>query len=85
MARDAKTSLALPKIDTEEKSIDVRLRLKGKAAVDLTEYQAAYAEANGAIDLELLASHILTTFIDADKGFQAWRKAKAGTGRAAGS
>lgn len=32
MARDAKTSLALPKIDTEEKSIDVRLRLKGKSA-----------------------------------------------------
>jgi hypothetical protein len=30
----------------------------------------------------VLASHILTTFIDSDKGFQAWRKAKAGTGRA---
>lgn len=85
MARDPKTSLALPKIDIEEKSIDVRLRLKGKAAVDLTEYQAAYAEANGAIDLEVLASHILGAFIDADKGFQAWRKAKAGAGRSAGS
>jgi len=56
MAREPKTSLALPKIDTEEKSLDLRLRLKGKAAVDLTEYQAAYAEANGAIELEILAA-----------------------------
>ena len=80
MAREPKTSLALPKIDTEEKSIDMRLRLKGKAAVDLTEYQAAYAEANGPIDLEVLASHILATFIEADKGFQAWRR---GRGKAA--
>lgn len=85
MARDAKTSLALPKIDTEEKSIDVRLRLKGKAAVDLTEYQAAYAEANGAIDLELLASHILTAFIEADRGFQAWRRGRAAGAKAASS
>ena len=77
MAREAKTGLALPKLDTEEKSVDLRLRLKGKAAVDLAEYQAAYAEANGAIELELLAAHILATFIEADKGFQTWRKRRA--------
>ncbi len=81
MAREPKTSLALPKIDTEEKSLDLRLRLKGKAAVDLTEYQAAYAEANGAIELEILASHILATFIEADKGFQAWRRGRAASAK----
>jgi len=85
MARDAKTSLALPKIDTEEKAIDVRLRLKGKAAVDLTDYQAAYAEANGPIELEILANHILATFIEADKGFQTWRRGRVAGAKAAAS
>lgn len=81
MAREAKTSLALPKIDTEEKVVDLRLKLKGKAAVDLAEYQAAYAEENGAIELEILAAHILATFIEGDKGFQAWRRARGGERR----
>ena len=47
MARETKTTLALPKIDLEEKALDVRLRLKGKAAVDLADYQRTYAETNG--------------------------------------
>ncbi|ODT84948.1 DUF2274 domain-containing protein [Phenylobacterium sp. SCN 70-31] len=81
MAREAKTSLALPKIDTEEKMVDLRLKLKGKAAVDLAEYQAAYAEENGAIELDILAAHILATFIEGDKGFQAWRRARGGERR----
>lgn len=85
MARDPKTSLALPKIDTEEKSLDLRLRLKGKAAVDLSDYQAAYAEANGPIELEILASHILATFIEADKGFQTWRRGRGAGAKAAAS
>lgn len=81
MAREAKTSLALPKLDTEEKVVDLRLKLKGKAAVDLAEYQAAYAEENGAIELDVLAAHILATFIEGDKGFSAWRRARAGDRR----
>ena len=77
MARESKTTLALPKIDLEEKTLDVRLRLKGKAAVDLADYQRAYAETNGhAVELDHLAAHILAAFIDADRGFQTWRKAK---------
>jgi len=77
VARETKTTLALPKIDLEEKALDVRLRLKGKAAVDLADYQRAYAETNGhAVELDHLAAHILAAFIDADRGFQAWRKAK---------
>lgn len=81
MPREAKTGLALPKIDTEEKLVDLRLKLKGKAAIDLAEYQAAYAEENGAIELDILAAHILATFIEGDKGFQAWRRARAGERR----
>jgi hypothetical protein len=72
--RAKSTALALPKIDTEEKSVEFRLKLKGKVAVDLADYKRAYEEANGAIELEQLATHILATFMDADRGFQAWRR-----------
>ncbi len=65
----------------EEKALDVRLRLKGKAAVDLADYQRAYAETNGhAVELEHLAAHILAAFIDADRGFQAWRRSNPAPG-----
>ena len=82
MAPRAKsTALALPKIDTEEKSLELRLKLKGKPAVDLADYKTAYEEANGQqIEMEQLAAHILTTFIDADRGFQAWRRSKQAAG-----
>ena len=50
--------LALPKIDLEEKSLEVRLRLKGKAAVDLADYQRAYQALNGGpIEAEPLSNH----------------------------
>ena len=52
MAREPRTTLALPKLDTEEKTLDVRLRLKGKAAVDLADYQRAY----GLFDEETIAA-----------------------------
>jgi hypothetical protein len=68
------TTLALAKIDTEEKTTDLRLRLKGKLAVDLADYLRAYAEANGPVDLDLLVPHMLAAFMDADRGFQTWRK-----------
>ena len=68
--------LALPKIDLEEKTLEVRLRLKGKAALDLADYQRAYQALNGeAIEPEPLVASILTAFIDGDRGFAAWRKA----------
>ena len=67
--------LALAKIDLEEKSLEVRLRLKGKPAVDLMDYLRAYQALNGPIEAEPLVQSILTTFIEADKGFQSWRKA----------
>ncbi len=80
MARPPASPLALAKIDLEEKSLEVRLRLKGKAAVDLADYQRAYQAANGQpVDPEPLVLHILAAFIDADRGFQVWRKANPGT------
>ncbi|HZK98328.1 MAG TPA: DUF2274 domain-containing protein [Caulobacteraceae bacterium] len=77
MTRAPMTTLALAKIDTEEKTTDLRLRLKGKLAVDLADYLRAYAEANGPVDLDLLVPHMLAAFMDADRGFQTWRKGDA--------
>lgn len=78
MARSP-SPLALPKIEKEEKTLDLRLRLKGRAALDLTEYQKAYeAEHGEAIDTELLAQHIIATFLERDRGFQLRRKAGHG-------
>ncbi len=77
MARKPKSTLALPKFDAEEKTLELRLRLKGKPAVDLADYREAYTAENGPIELEQLAAHILATFIDSDRGFQAWRRARA--------
>jgi len=74
MARTPMTILALPRIELEEKTTDLKLRLKGKIAVDLADYLRAYAEANGAIELDLLVPHMLGAFMDADRGFQTWRK-----------
>ena len=76
MAKPATTTLALPRIDLEEKSLDVRLRLKGKAAIDFLDYQRAYEAANGEkVEPEVLAVHVLAAFFEADRGFQTWRRA----------
>ena len=76
MAKAQTTTLALARIDTEEKLLDVRLRLKGKAAVDLADYLRAYAATTGeSAPPETLILHILAAFIEADRGFQTWRKA----------
>ena len=75
MPKSLDPSLALPKFDREEKTLDVRLRLKGKPALDLIDYQRIYAAKYGeALETELLAQHILTTFLDGDKVFQTLRK-----------
>ena len=66
MTRPAKTALALGKIDLEEKTTDLRLKLKGKLAVDLADYQRAFAQANDqSLELDQLVPHILAAFIDA--------------------
>lgn len=76
MTRPVKPTLSLAKIDLEEKVTDLRLRLRGKLAVDLIDYQRAYAQSNAQdIALEQLVPHILSTFMEGDRGFQAWRKA----------
>ena len=70
--------LALPEIDLEEKLVEVRVRLKGPPAVELADYQRAYAALNGKpIELEPMVAGMLHAFIEADRGFQAWRKADA--------
>ena len=79
MARQPSTTLALARIETEEKTTDLKLRLKGKLAVDLADYRRAYVETNGqSVELDQLVPHMLATFIEADRGFQTWRKCAAG-------
>jgi len=79
MARQPSTTLALTRIETEEKTTDLKLRLKGKLAVDLADYLRAYVETNGqSVELDQLVPHMLATFIEADRGFQTWRKSAAG-------
>ena len=75
--------LALAKVDLEEKTLEVKLRLKGAAAVDLLDYQRAYQALNGeAIEAEPLVASILAAFITTDRGFAAWRKANPSPRRA---
>ena len=71
----APQGLALPRLDREEKSLDLRLRLKGRAAQDLIDYGKAYESDHGeAIETEQLAQHIIATFLERDRGFQLRRK-----------
>lgn len=73
------STLALPKLDKEERTLDLRLRLKGRAALDLLDYQKAYEDDHGeAIEPELLAQHIIATFLERDRAFQGRRKAGGG-------
>ena len=79
-------ALSLPKIDLTEKVLDVRLRLKGKAAIDLADYQAAYQATHGeAVELDVLVASILALHLEADRGFQAWRRARGTEGAPASS
>ena len=72
----APVPLALGKVDLEEKTLEVKVRLKGQAAVDLLDYQRAYRALNEeAIEAEPLVVSILAAFIAGDRGLAAWRKA----------
>ena len=76
MAKPPAPPIALAKLDLEEKTLEVRLRLKGKAAVDVADYLRAYQAAHGqAVEAEPLIVSIVQAHIEADKGFQAWRRA----------
>lgn len=69
-------TLALPKLEREEKTLDLKLRLKGRAASDLIDYQKIYeADHSDPIDPETLAQHIIATFLERDRSFQVRRKA----------
>ena len=76
MAKTPPPPIALAKLDLEEKTLEVRLRFKGKAAADVAEYQRAYQAAHGqAVEAEPLILRIVQEHIESDKGFQAWRRA----------
>jgi len=73
--RSSLAPVSLPRIGGDEASIDIRLKIKGKAAADLADYRQAYiAGHDQEVDLETLVAHMLAAFIDADRGFKVWRK-----------
>jgi hypothetical protein len=83
VAKPPAAALALPKLDKAEKTLDVRLRLKGRAAVDLADYQKLYEEDHGeSYDTAAVVAHILNTFIEADRAFQTRRKSVQPTSEA---
>ncbi len=76
MAKSPSPPIALAKLDLDEKSLEVRLRFKGKPASDVIDYLRAYQAAHGhAVEAEPLILKIVHDHIEADKGFQAWRRA----------
>lgn len=81
MSRTAKSAarpVALARIETDDQSVDLRLKLKGKLASELAAYREAYAEAHGhPVDLETLAPQMLASFMAADRGFQGWRRRRS--------
>lgn len=80
MSRTAKSSapVALGRIETDDQTVDLRLKLKGRLATELGAYRDAYAEAHGhPVDLETLAPQMLAAFMASDRGFQSWRKRRS--------
>ena len=75
MAKSPAPPIGLGKIDSEEKTVEVRLRFKGRAAADLLDFQRAYqARHSEAVEPAPLIQHIVQAHIDADEGFQTWRR-----------
>jgi hypothetical protein len=71
--KPAAKPVALARIETDDQSVDLRLKLKGRFAAQLNAYREAYAEAHGhSVELETLAPQMLASFMAGDKGFQVW-------------
>ncbi len=71
-----KPAVALAKVTLHDKILELKVKLTGEAAVLFADYQRAYQVQHGeAVDQGVLASQMLAAFIDADRGFAAWRRA----------
>jgi hypothetical protein len=77
-AKSAAKPVALARIETDDQTVDLRLKLKGRLAAELAAYREAYVEAHGhPVELEALAPQMLASFMAADKGFQGWLKRRS--------
>jgi hypothetical protein len=77
LSRTAKSAspVALARIETDDQTVDLRLKIRGKLATELGAYRDAYVEAHGhPVELETLAPQMLAAFMASDRGFQTWRK-----------
>ena len=74
-ARAAKP-IVLGKIGGSAAPVELKIKLMGEPAAVFADYQRAYQAAHGdAPDKDALAAHMLAAFIEADRGFAAWRRA----------
>lgn len=71
----AKPAVTLGKIGGNTATVELRVKLVGDAAAVFLDYQTAYQKTYGeGADKDALATGMVSAFIEADKGFQKWRK-----------
>ena len=76
-----KPAVALGKIGTDNTPLEIKVRLVGDQVAAFRDYQRAYQAAHGeTVDPGVLASHMLSAFIEADRGFAMWRKTNPDAG-----
>jgi hypothetical protein len=75
-ARAPKPSVAISRIGAEPAPLEIKVRLSGELASAFKDYQRAYQARHGeAVEAGALAAEMIAAFIEADRGFAAWRKA----------
>jgi hypothetical protein len=77
------SSVSIAKIEVDDIPLELKLKLKGPLSRDLQHYRDAYqAEHGEAVELEILVAHMLGAYIERDKSFQTWLKARMRPGPA---
>jgi hypothetical protein len=80
LSRTAKPqkAVALPRIETDEGSKELKVKLMAGEIAELTSYQEAYKAAHGhALALEAMIPHMLKAFMANDKNFMSWRRSQS--------
>lgn len=75
-ARAPKPAVLLAKISADSAPLEIKARLTGDLASAFKDYQRAYQARHGEpVEAGVLAAEMIAAFIEADRGFAAWRKA----------
>jgi hypothetical protein len=80
-ARAPKPAVAISRIGAEPAPLEIKVRLTGDLAQAFKDYQRAYQARHGEpVEAGLLTAQMIAAFIEADRGFLAWRKANPEAG-----